>query len=46
MIQLLSTFRDFAKSRYSSLAGDVIFLDLGKAFDSIPQERLQVQLRY
>ena len=38
--QLLSTIHDFAKSRNSSFATDVIFLDLAKAFDSVPHERL------
>ena len=43
--QLLSTIHDFAKSRNSSFATDVIFLDLAKAFDSVPHERLLIKLR-
>ena len=43
--QLLSTIHDFAKSRNSSLATDVIFLDLAKAFDGVPHERLLIKLR-
>ena len=43
--QLLSTIHDFAKSRNSSYATDVIFLDLAKAFDSVPHERLLIKLR-
>ena len=37
--QLLSTFNGWAKSRNLSIPTDVIFLDLAKAFDSVPHER-------
>lgn len=42
--QLLSTVNDWAKSRNSSIPTDVIFLDLAKAFDSVPPERLLLKL--
>ena len=38
--QLLSTFNDWAKSRNSYIPTDVICLDLAKAFDRVPHERL------
>jgi len=38
--QLLSTLNDWAKSRNLSVPTNVFFLDLAKAFDSIPRERL------
>ena len=44
MTQFLSTFHDFARSRKSSVATDVVFLDLAKAFDSVLHERLLVKL--
>ena len=43
--QLLSTFNDWAKSRHLSTPTDVIFLDLAKAFDSVPHERLLLKLK-
>jgi len=43
--QLLSTFNDLAKPRNLSIATDVIFLDLAKAFDSVPHERLLLKLK-
>ena len=44
MIQLLSTFHVFARSRNSSAATNVVFLDRTKAFDSVPHERLLIKL--
>ena len=38
--QLLSCYNDWYLSRNSSKVSDVIFLDLSKAFDSVPFERL------
>ena len=43
--QLLSTFNDLAKSRNLSIPTDVIFLDLAKAFDSVPRKRLLLKLK-
>ena len=43
--ELLSTIGGFAKSRNSSCATDVIFLDLAKAFDSVLHDRLLIKLR-
>ena len=43
--QLLSTINDWAKSRNLSIPTDVIFLDLAKAFDSVPHERLLLKLK-
>lgn len=43
--QLLSTFNDWAKSRNLSIPTDVIFLDLAKAVDSVPHERLLLKLK-
>ena len=42
--QLLSCHNDWSLSRNSSEVSDVIFLDLSKAFDSVPQERLLLKL--
>ena len=43
--QLLSTVNYWAKSRNQSIPTDVIFLDLAKAFDSVPHERLLLKLK-
>ena len=43
--QLLLTVNDWAKSRNRSIPTDVIFLDLAKAFDSVPHERLLLKLK-
>ena len=42
--QLLSCYNDWCLTRNSSKASDVIFLDLSKAFDSVPRERLLLKL--
>ncbi|CAB4039588.1 Hypothetical predicted protein, partial [Paramuricea clavata] len=43
--QLLSTVDDWVRSRNSGVPTDVTFLDLAKAFDSVPHERLILKLR-
>ena len=40
LAQLLSCFHDWSSSRNNSKITDVVFLDLSKAFDSVPYERL------
>ena len=43
--QLLSSLNDWAKSRNLSRPTDVVFLDLAKAFDRVPHERLLLKLK-
>jgi hypothetical protein len=43
--QLLSTVDNWVRSRNSGVPTDVIFINLAKAFDSVPHERLILKLR-
>ena len=42
--QLLSSFHDWASERNKGLTTDVIFLDLSKALDSVPHERILTKI--
>ena len=42
--QLLTVFHDWSSSRNGGLSTDVVFLDFSKAFDSVPHERLLLNL--
>ena len=42
--QLLSSFHDWARERNRGLTTDVVSLDLSKAFDSVPHERLLTKI--
>ena len=46
LLQLLACYDDWAKARnnYCSKPTDVILLDLSKAFDRVPHERLLLKL--
>ena len=43
-MQLLAHYDDCAKAGNCSIPTDIIFLDLPKAFDCVPQERLLLKL--
>ena len=40
LLELLSCYDDWAKSRNNKKPTDIAFLDFSKAFDSVPHERL------
>ena len=44
LLQLLAHYDDCAKADNCSKPTDIIFLDLPKAFDCVPQERLSLKL--
>ena len=43
--QLVTCYNDWAKARNRSQQRDIIFLDLSKAFESVPHERLLLKLQ-